>query len=908
MGWLRSSWTERVIMGTGVAVSALGAAVLTGWYIHSTLLIQVLPTAAPMQRMTALGLLVSGVSLALAGTGRNRMAAACALFVFLQGILVCLEYILSAQLGIDQLLGRDYVLMHVSNAGRMSPLSAVCFLGVSLALLATASPRLGRLASTIVGILASVLLAVAIVALLGYILGNTQAYGWSHFKRIAPHTAAGFSLLGTGLLGWAWRKGRTNRGTPEWLPLSVGLGLAAGAVGVWQALLTHEGGHPATLSGVILAGGIVGALLVAIAVAQTQRAQKHSRELQASSAMLHQLFEGAPDGLIMVDRQGTILRVNRQAETMFGYGPSELLGAAMENLVPVAFRERHRMHQESYFAAPHVRPMCHGLDLHARRKNGSEFPVEIALTPLQSSNNEPVVVAVVHDITARRQALEALRLSEERFRSTFEQSPIGVTLVDSDRRMIAANPALCRMLGYAPEELARMTPLEITYPDDRVPTTKLIEQLFTGEVPVYKLEKRYVKKNGEMIWGSLSAALIRDGNGRPHYAVGMVEDITQRKHAEEELRSLSKRLSLATRTASIGIWDLDLRTRRAVWDDTLFEIFGMPRVPSLAYEEFARRVHPDDLAAVEASVQRVIQGKTQDFVEFRIIRPDGAVRHVSAAEGVVFDDEGNVIRLVGTSVDITERKAMEAQIEASKEQLVASERLSALGMMAGGVAHEINNPLFIIHASAADLLRVIRDKGTVPPEIAVRYGERILQTANRIIKIIKSMRQLTREGSRDRVSTTPVSRIVEETLEVCKERFKDHSVNLLLPSIDAGLSVDCREVQIGQVLLNLLQNAFDAVAEQPTHKWVRFDVAVDAETVEFSVTDSGPGIAPELKGRIMEPFFTTKEVGKGTGLGLSLSRKIVEEHGGKLEVTERAGHPCFSFRLPLSRKQELVCS
>jgi C4-dicarboxylate-specific signal transduction histidine kinase len=311
---------------------------------------------------------------------------------------------------------------------------------------------------------------------------------------------------------------------------------------------------------------------------------------------------------------------------------------------------------------------------------------------------------------------------------------------------------------------------------------------------------------------------------------------------------------------------------------------------------------------VEAAAQRAIRGKTQESVEFRIIRPDGEVRHISTAEGAVLDEHGKAVRLVGTAVDITARKEMEAQIEASKEQMLASARLSALGMMAGGVAHEINNPLSIIHASAADLLRSIREEGAVPPKIAERNSERILQTANRITKIIKSMRHLSREGSQDSVRPTLVSKIVEEALEVCRARFKDHAVRLLLPRIDPALTVSCREVQIGQVLLNLLQNAFDAVIEQAGDKWVRLDVTVQDDSAVFSVIDNGPGIPPELRTRIMEPFFTTKDVGKGTGLGLSLSRTIVEEHGSSLDLIEEDGHPCFSFRLPLSRKEELVCN
>jgi C4-dicarboxylate-specific signal transduction histidine kinase len=277
------------------------------------------------------------------------------------------------------------------------------------------------------------------------------------------------------------------------------------------------------------------------------------------------------------------------------------------------------------------------------------------------------------------------------------------------------------------------------------------------------------------------------------------------------------------------------------------------------------------------------------------------VRCASSTEGPILDQHGNVIRVVGTVVDITERKEMEAQIEASA-------RLSALGMMAGGVAHEINNPLAIIHGSAVDFLRRVKAQGSVPLEIALRNGERIVQTANRIAKIIKSMRHLAREGSHDKVRPTLVAKILEETLEVCRERFKDNGVHLLLPNIDPALSVPCREVQIGQVLLNLLQNAFDAVTEQPGERWVRLAAVARDDTVEFSVTDSGPEIPQQLKTKIMEPFFTTKDVGKGTGLGLSLCRRIVEEHGGKLELREESGHPCFSFRLPLSSHKELYAA
>jgi C4-dicarboxylate-specific signal transduction histidine kinase len=264
----------------------------------------------------------------------------------------------------------------------------------------------------------------------------------------------------------------------------------------------------------------------------------------------------------------------------------------------------------------------------------------------------------------------------------------------------------------------------------------------------------------------------------------------------------------------------------------------------------------------------------------------------------IFDPLGNLVGASKVARDISDRKQMETELEVRRAQAVASARLSALGMMAAGIAHEINNPLAVIHASASDLMDMA-ETGNVPLKELEAASSRIKQTADRISKIVKSLRQTAREGSTDPFQRASVGEIVEQALELCKERFRVHSVRLYTPTVDPALHISCREVQIVQVLLNLLQNAFDAVVEHEGDKWIRLEVASSAHSAVFDVIDSGPGVPPELRARIMEPFFTTKPVGKGTGLGLSLSKSIVDEHRGELNLCERENHTCFSLVLPL---------
>ena len=162
------------------------------------------------------------------------------------------------------------------------------------------------------------------------------------------------------------------------------------------------------------------------------------------------------------------------------------------------------------------------------------------------------------------------------------------------------------------------------------------------------------------------------------------------------------------------------------------------------------------------------------------------------------------------------------------------------------------------------------------------------------------MRHVARESSADEFRETPVREIVDETLELCAERFRAHNIRLTVSAVDPTALISCREAQICQVLLNLLQNAYDELVDREGDRWVNLDVTCCAGWVVFSVSDSGPGISPEDRAHIMEPFFTTKPVGKGTGLGLSISRSIAIEHGGTLELDEESPHTCFRLKLPLS--------
>ncbi|RME15124.1 MAG: PAS domain-containing sensor histidine kinase [Bdellovibrio sp.] len=257
-------------------------------------------------------------------------------------------------------------------------------------------------------------------------------------------------------------------------------------------------------------------------------------------------------------------------------------------------------------------------------------------------------------------------------------------------------------------------------------------------------------------------------------------------------------------------------------------------------------------------------------------------------------DDGTYATIIG--LDISEQKRSARLIFEQQQRLIDAAKMTTLGEMASSIGHEINNPLTLIINWTDELLMRFK-KEEFPSERCGELLEKIDKHAHRIAQIVKGLKTFAREGSSDPFIEEDLREIFKDTFELCQQKFKNRDVKLDVVDIPDKLTLECRKTQISQVLLNLLNNALDAVSEQ-AERWVQVYAKEEEAFVEISVIDSGPGIPIELRSKILEPFFTTKETGKGTGLGLSISKGIIEEHGGTLEIDPHFPNTRFVIRLP----------
>lgn len=310
----------------------------------------------------------------------------------------------------------------------------------------------------------------------------------------------------------------------------------------------------------------------------------------------------------------------------------------------------------------------------------------------------------------------------------------------------------------------------------------------------------------------------------------------------------------------------------------------LERVRQSYFQQYSKL---DDLAAL---YRRMLFGVCSVFLLFIIYNITRLWRSAIALTAANSDLEHRVEQ---RTKELSESKEMIIQ---QQQALISSAKMSSLGEMAGGIAHEINTPLGVITMRVEQLEECIAD-GSAKPDEVTETLEVVRTTAERIAKIVSGLRFFARDGRLGPTRPTAVRTIIEETLNLCREKFGNHGVQLEVSEIGADLKIDCRSVEISQVLLNLLNNAFDAVADL-NERWVRIAVADRGSLVEIRVVDSGSGIPKEICDKVMQPFFTTKPVGKGTGLGLSICRGVIESHHGKFAIDTEAANTCFVILLP----------
>ena len=245
--------------------------------------------------------------------------------------------------------------------------------------------------------------------------------------------------------------------------------------------------------------------------------------------------EGAPNGMVIIDRNGVIVLVNSQMEKSFGYATDALLGQPIEMLIAAPLRGQHRAHREGFLTHPTARPMGAGRELYGLRKDGSEFPLEIGLDPLQT-NGKSLILASVVDITERKRAEAALHESEERLARTEKFSLVMVTHLDLEGRWLKVPPTLCELFGYTEAELLGHRFHEVTHPEDIDADWNQCLRLIREEIKSFDLEKRYLRKDGGVVWAYINCSVVTDAEDKPVHFLTYVRDITNRKLNEEKLR------------------------------------------------------------------------------------------------------------------------------------------------------------------------------------------------------------------------------------------------------------------------------------------------------------------------------------------------------------------------------------
>jgi PAS domain S-box-containing protein len=627
----------------------------------------------------------------------------------------------------------------------------------------------------------------------------------------------------------------------------------------------------------------------------TERKQMEET-LRKSEERYRTILDDMEEAYFEMDLNGNYTYFNDALCSHLGYSADELMGMNYRVYVPPdKVDHAFEIFNHIYRTGETVKVV----DVVQVRKDGRQIFVELSASPLRNENNEIIGFrGIFRDVTERSAAQEALRQSEERYRTVLDDMEEGYYETDLAGNYTFFNDVICKKLGYSREELMGKNFQVHTDPEDVEKISDAYYKLYTTGKPLKWFSPAQIRKDGTRIFAEDSVSLLRNEKGEIIGFRGVSRDITERKRMEEALRLSEERYRTLLDEMDTPYYEDDLAGNFTFVNDAMCRAMGYSK-EELIGMNYKVYTPPEQVTEVFQAYSQVYRtGKTTNVFARETIHKNGRVFPVETSILPLKDDKGEIIGFRGISRDITERKKAEEEKRQLERKAQLASRLASVGELASGVAHEINNPLTGVIGYAHLLL----SRKDISRDVR-RDLEIINEGSQRVAGIVKKLLAFARQTKPEHRYVN-INELIRNTLDLRAYELSANNIKVTLQlNRDIPLTI-ADPGQLQQVFLNLIINAETEMKSASDRGKLTIKTEKINNTLRITFKDTGPGIPEENLETIFDPFFTTREVGQGTGLGLSVCHGIITEHNGKIWAESEWGKGAsFIVELPLTTEE-----